>query len=151
MKTSLGTVLGFRSALSLMLPATLLLTGCGGGQDLAPLSGTVEFKGKPLEFGYVILKPTNGGPVARGEIQPDGTFEMSTDGKKGATVGSNSVRITCYTGQDPSKASATDGEGRVMLGKSVIPEDYSRFSSSQISVEVKPGENPPFPIKLVAY
>jgi hypothetical protein len=114
---------------------------------LAPFTGSVSYKGKPLAFGGVTMQPHRGGAIARGVIQSDGTFTMTTDGEPGAPIGANSVRVTCFTSQKPG-AAATSRGGELSLGDSLIPERYSRFSSSGLTVEVKPGSNEPYVIEL---
>jgi hypothetical protein len=108
----------------------------------------VTYNGKPLTFGGVTMQPVRGGAIARGVIQPDGSFTMTTDGKPGAPIGMNSVRVTCFTSQKPG-APASNRGGEASLGDSLIPERYSRFSSSGLTVEVKPETNEPYAIKLV--
>ena len=80
--------------------------------------------------------------------QPDGTFVMKTsDGKEGAAVGVNSVRVTCFTGQKPgANAQRTDEEAS--LGRSLIPHHYNQFSSSGLSVDVQAESNEPFLIEM---
>jgi hypothetical protein len=114
---------------------------------LAPFSGSVTYKGKPLAFGGVTMQPVRGGAIARGVIQPDGTFSMTTDGEPGAPIGANSVRVTCYTSQKPGAVAANPG-GELSVGDSLIPERYARFSSSGLTVEVKPEKNEPYVIEL---
>jgi len=127
----------------LVCGALCVVAGCTDrSARLAPFSGTVTYKGKPLEFGGVTMQPVRGGSISRGVIQPDGTFEMTTDGEPGAPIGTNSVRVTCYTSQKPGAAAATR-EGELSVGASLIPERYARFSSSGLTVEVKPGGNEP--------
>ncbi|MCA9240185.1 MAG: hypothetical protein KDA37_08300 [Planctomycetales bacterium] len=123
------------------------LTGCGQQPTMAPFVGVVTYKGKLLEFGGVTMQPKGGGPVARGTIQPDGTFSVETDGKPGAMIGTHRVRVTCYTSQRPGATTAsTDGE--MSLGKPLIPEHYSNFSSSGLEVEVMPEGNQRVSIQL---
>lgn len=121
------------------------MAGCGKSVETGTLSGKVTFKGKPLEFGSVMMQPKAGGPVARGTIGPDGTYSMTIDGEPGAPIGVNNVRVTCYTGQRPG---ANSGGGEASVGDSLIPERYTRFSSSGLEVEVKPGENATYDIPL---
>src|SRR5262249_10644587 len=55
------------------------LAGCGGKY---PVRGTVTYDdGTPVTKGLVIFERVGGGPpvTARGEIQPDGRYELSTD------------------------------------------------------------------------
>lgn len=58
------------------------LTGCGSSSmPTYPAGGKVIFPdGRPLEGGRVELRSVNAAnnPVARGEVQPDGTFRLST-------------------------------------------------------------------------
>ena len=110
-------------------------------------SGSVTYKGKPLEFGSVTMQPVRGGAISRGVIQSDGSFAMTTNGKPGAPIGTNSVRVTCYTSQKPGAAAASAG-GELSVGKSLIPERYAGFSSSGLTIEVKAGKNEPYAIQL---
>jgi hypothetical protein len=134
-----------RSGLVPLIVLSLSVVGCGDRVEVGTLSGKVTYKDKPLEFGSVMLQPVGGGPVARATIQPDGTYSIAIDGKAGAPVGVNKVRVTCYSGQRPGAASTT---GEASIGDSLIPEHYTKFSSSGLEVEVKAGENPPYNIEL---
>jgi hypothetical protein len=58
-------------------------SGCGiagGGKapDLIPVKGKVTYKGKPLTKGKVTFEPDGFGRPARGELQADGSFVLST-------------------------------------------------------------------------
>lgn len=79
----------------LIFSACLLFAGCGSGLDIAPTRGTISVKGEKLTHGRVMFMPIGGGQPAVGEIQPDGSFVMSTvDEGDGALVGEHSVQIT---------------------------------------------------------
>jgi hypothetical protein len=110
-----------------------LLVGCSDGPQLAPAKGVVTYNGEPLKFGGVMFQPEEGQP-ARAKIQPDGTFTMSTlkDGD-GAPVGKNKVRVTCHAGQNPE--TRDDGE-EGGLGELLIPQKYTIYSSSGLTVEI---------------
>jgi hypothetical protein len=60
--------------------ATLLVVcqGCGSSVDLAPCRGTVEYEGAPITTGKLLLTPTQKGPPALAQLQPDGSFEVAT-------------------------------------------------------------------------
>src|SRR5262249_18383635 len=54
--------------------------GCGN-QTCFPVSGTVTYKdGTPVTAGLVIFEPVNQKISARGEIKPDGSFQLGTHG-----------------------------------------------------------------------
>jgi hypothetical protein len=126
----------------------LLLTvvGCGDSRPLAPVHGQVLYNGKPLQFGGVTFQPPSGQP-ARATIGPDGKFTLTTPGEgEGGVIGTNQVRVTCYEGQSPDKKSAAGGEG--VLGKSLIPEHYTSYETSGLTVEIKAGQTEPVILKL---
>lgn len=128
--------------------AILVVVGCDRGPELTSLSGKVLLDGKPLAFGAVMLQPLGGGQPSSAQIQADGTFTMQTRGVgDGAALGVNAVRVTCYPGQKPN---ADTGDGELVLGSSLIPMEYTSFNMSGLTVDVKPGENPPFVIELMS-
>ena len=63
------------SGLLLIMLASL---GCDSGPTIVPVTGTVNFDKQPLKYGSVMFQPVGGGPVARGKIGSDGTFELTT-------------------------------------------------------------------------
>ena len=119
------------------------LVGCGGSDQLptGPVEGKVFYQGKPLEFGSVLFQP-KAGPPGRGQIQPDGSFVISTYGNgDGAILGLNKVRISCSETQDPNYQQVPT-EGEMAVGKSLIPKKYTRAETSGIEVDVKEENNP---------
>ena len=114
--------------LSLITFSTL---GCGpSGPKLVPASGVVLYEGKPLDSGSVMFQPAKG-PASRAKIQSDGTFVMSTRSEgDGATIGPQAVRVS-----KREKSSVSNG-GETVLGKSMIPEAYSNFKTSGITVDI---------------
>ena len=73
--------------------------GCGPAgrgtlPSLIPVKGKVTYKGKPLTEGRITFLPDYG-REAHGEIQPDGTFVLTTDKDgDGAVAGEHRVSIT---------------------------------------------------------
>lgn len=112
---------------------------------MVPVTGKVIYNGKPLEFGTVTFQPSHGQP-ARGDIQPDGTFTLSTYRlNDGAVLGKHKVRVACYESQRPGTVKAP---GETSLGKLLIPSKYTSFEQSGFSAEIHDGENPPLVFEL---
>ena len=126
-----------------LLVASVALTGCGGDRiPVAPVEGKVLYHGKPLKFGTVTFQPA-AGPLATGEIGPDGVFRLSTYGNKdGAVVGMHKVAVSCFEAPPPPEPGTEPG-----LGKLLIPERYLNSASSGLNAEVK-ARNEPFEFVL---
>jgi hypothetical protein len=135
-------------AISLALVALSATGGCGSGKlPVAPAKGQVFYQGKPLEFGSVMFQPS-AGPPARGIIQPDGSFQLSTYGANdGAIIGLHQVRVACFESQRPAGSAPPAGKGEAGVGRSLIPAKYSNLDTSELLVEVK-AANEPFVLNL---
>ena len=130
---------------ALLLVALLFACGCDQGPVVVPITGKVTYNGKPLEFGSVTFQPSKGQP-ARGEIQPDGTFTLSSYAPgDGAVIGTHKVRIACYSSQRKTDQPVV---GEQSLGKLLIPRKYTLFDYSGLTAEVKPEDNSPFEFNL---
>jgi hypothetical protein len=115
------------------------LAGCGGGKS--PVRGTVTLDdGSPLPKGMVVFERSGGGAAitARGEIQPDGHYELSTD-KPGDGVPPGKYRVLINS-----------------MDLSDVPDEkknlpfaikYLKFETSGLEYEVKSGQND-YQIKL---
>ena len=65
----------------LLVAATALAAGCGGGDDAIQVTGVVSnADGSPLQFesGMVLFQPDGAGQSASGGVEPDGSFTMMT-------------------------------------------------------------------------
>lgn len=122
-----------RRATALALSIALVV-GCSRGPATAKVAGSVTLDGKPLSFGSVMFQSATGEQPARGDIQPDGAFTLTTF-KPGdsAIVGSHRVRVVCYSSQDPAKK----GQGAMgdSLGTLLIPERYTSPGASGLTAE----------------
>lgn len=121
--------------------SAVLIAGCGGpAQVVSPVKGRVMYQGKPVPYGQVMFQPETGDP-ARGEIQPDGSYVLTTYAPgDGATIGKNYVRITSIPAQRPEAASQAV-KGELSSVGSTIPPKYSHFRTSGIEVVVQAGTN----------
>ena len=133
---------------NLALLAAILLAGCGSQQlPVAPAKGQVFYQGKPLEFGSVMFQPT-AGPPARGIIQSDGTFELSTYGKNdGAIIGQHKIRVACVESQRGQNGGAPRLGDAPGADRQLIPAKYFHFDSGGLTAEVK-ASNEPFVLTL---
>ncbi|HZW30350.1 MAG TPA: hypothetical protein VFF52_06545, partial [Isosphaeraceae bacterium] len=73
--------------------------GCGSGSaakgSLIPVKGKVTYKGQPMTKGMVRFEPDGYGRMASGQLQPDGTFELTTlKPGDGVVAGEHQVFIT---------------------------------------------------------
>src|SRR5262245_62732384 len=81
---------------ALLLVAAL---GCGGGAEekRAAVGGQVFYRGRPLAGGTIVFAPDPGhgarGPLAWGEVGPDGRYSLRTGEKPGAVVGWHRVTV----------------------------------------------------------
>jgi hypothetical protein len=126
-------------------PAIFLLTllcvvGCGSKSDveMGQVEGIVTLDGKPVTSGKVLFQP-QAGRGGSGAIQSDGTFVIGTYGEAdGAVIGEHKVAVVAFppgrvTGQAPS------GQSKPI--KPLVPERYLAAGTSELTFEVKPGDN----------
>lgn len=115
-----------------------VFAGCNRGPAMAPVSGKVTYKGQPLKHGNILFQPSVG-PPAKGEIGPDGSFTLSTYKKNdGAVLGKHRVQVICV---DPQAKPANPDE-ETPSARSLIPDKYSNYVTSEITVEVAMGGGP---------
>jgi hypothetical protein len=122
----------------LCIAAFIGALGCSGEKsDLAPVRGKVLLNDQPMEFGRVMTVPQAGRGSA-GEIQPDGTFMLTTnDDGDGAAIGVHKVAVTTMTTAPVADPEAVGAESQV-------PARYSNPETSKLTIEVKAdGENSP--------
>jgi hypothetical protein len=139
-----------RLATLLGLCAFLALAGCGKGDlKLVPVEGTVTVGGKSLTTGVVTFwsegEPEGSKKVAPiGNIGPDGSYKMTTNGKDGAPVGRYKVTVSTMMPPGSDVPDITGGGGKKpppMETSSVkIDSRYISLKTTPLKVEVS--ENP---------
>lgn len=127
---------------NLSAAATLMFTmsalGCGDSTPkVVPVRGKVTLNGQPLSTGRVMTLPTMG-RGAGGEINADGTFELTTpDFGKGAAPGVHKVAVQAYDNAGVANLETA-------AGKSLVPERYGNPATSGLMINVTAdGENAP--------
>ncbi len=124
--------------------AVVSLTGCSDrGLSTASVRGNVEFDGKPLSTGLVFFVPQRG-RMGRGEIQEDGSFEISTykaDSGDGAILGQTLIGVvSTFADNSEKKMNRYDQIYGGPKG-SLIPEVFNSPEDSGLKYDVKAGTN----------
>lgn len=135
----------------LAVPLGILMSGCDSGPVMVPVTGSIVYKGKTLEYGSVMFQPVgvDGAMPARGKIESDGTFRLhTTKPGDGVVVGKSQVRVTAFAAQREEAAGNQHQE--MALGKSAVPRRFQNFSTSGIVVDVTPDMPLPITIDLDA-
>lgn len=121
-----------KSRLVVLIPCVFLgFSGCGSAppaaisnQTTIPVKGVVTIKGRPVAQGSISFEPENGGREANGNIE-NGTFVLSTfQNEDGAVAGLHRVAV----------------KGAAGGKKDPIPVKFHNYSSSGITIEVKPDQ-----------
>jgi hypothetical protein len=116
----------------LSLCAVGAVVGCDSGKfQTAPVTGSVTLDGAPVTRGAVMFVP-EAGRAARGVIQSDGTFTLTTyqDGD-GALVGPHKVSV--FFALDETMSADE-------MRKFRLPAKYAQPASSGLTCDVKSGE-----------
>jgi hypothetical protein len=119
----------------------LLALGCdSGSSSYVPVTGKVTFKGAALHSGTIVFSPDVqrgcGGLPARAEIQPDGSFTLSTGDQPGSSPGWH--RVTIVALEPPAALPA--GEA-FAIPHSLLPEKYRDPELSGLACEVRSGDD----------
>ena len=133
--------------------ALLSIAGCSGANHpaTAPVSGTLKYKGSPVEGATVIFSPAAGGRPATGHTDAQGHYALSMfDENDGAVPGDYQVTVAK---SEIARPTMTDTERNTYIqdhqgvpppqapSKSLLPEKYLSVSSSDLKATVKPGDN----------
>lgn len=120
-------------ALALVALISCALTGCSDQLRTYPVSGKVQFTtGGPVHVGSVELKSRTHAVQARGQIQADGNFTLTTynDGD-GAVAGTHDCVVVQFV-----MAEGMTGHKPSTIG--VVDRRYASYSTSGLTVEISP-------------
>ena len=148
----------------------LVLLGCGAGGEIerpetVAVSGSVLYKGKPVEGAQVSFMTSGAPRPASGVTDAEGKFELSTfEPKDGAIIGTHVITISKAapgSGAAASSAAPSD-DPSAMLGdytaaadsdfqdsKALLPTKYASAGTSPLQEEVKKGAPNSFVFELV--
>lgn len=128
-----------------MLGALALVVSSGCGSDspkTVPVTGTISYNGQPLTSGTVMLIPQEGGYGATGQIQADGTFQLTSfKPNDGAAPGTYKVTVQVFPdesagGGELGLPGAEFGAGQ----KPPIPLGYGDPATTKLSAVINDGE-----------
>ncbi len=125
----------------LVLLAVVMLAGCGSGQPLGQVTGTVTLDGQPLGNVLVIFAPSRGSESQSsrsvGISDAAGKFELKTeDGSLGALVGAHRVVVEDLAVADAPR----DDEGSILaMPPNRVPERYRSALTTTATADVKSG------------
>ncbi len=129
---------GLTALFYLFLTPLVLLTGCNQDSKVGQVHGTVRLDGKPLTTGTVRFVP-EAGRAATGRIDSDGTFTLGTyHDSDGALIGAHKVAIVAFEAGEYDRPAY---ELRNQKSKSLVPERFMSVGTSDLTFEVKPGDN----------
>lgn len=128
----------------------VLLPGCGGDADMAPVTGMVTLDGEPVPNAVVTFMPSKGGLPSTGQTDPDGGFRLKMPkGDDGAPIGRHLVSVIARQTQDAPTPQGGNEEMASLQGygpryrkpksRSLVPTRYSKFETSGLEFEVKAG------------
>ena len=123
------------------------LGGCSGDPNMPKLvkvHGKVTYNGKPLDGGRVVFTPVAGkggetGQNATGEIDSDGTYELTTfNTGDGAILGQHVVTVVSREKREIPKPDA-NSHIKYELPKSLTPAKYATADKSPLRCTVVEG------------
>jgi hypothetical protein len=140
-----------RYAIAVVTGFCVLLGGCGPATvrpKVAPVSGKVTQKGKPLTGGEVMFTHSGGpegeaGHVATGQIEEDGSYRLTTfNTGDGAVLGKHKVTVVARETADLRKMNEMkNGTIAYKLPKSLVPPKYTKVDSTPLTYTVEDKSN----------
>ena len=117
-----------------LMSGLVLAAGCGSSDPRLAISGTVQFKGKPLDQGRIEFHPPDNKGTMSGAEVVNGKYAFPRT--TGLAPNTYEVRIFSYD-EKGQKLEAVPGEPGIGF-KERIPRKYNL--DSKLKAEVKPGQ-----------
>jgi hypothetical protein len=137
-----------------------LLAGCGQGTSLQRATGTVRYKGQPVEGAIVTFRCEQQSKIATGTTDMEGRFELSTySAGKGAVAGKHKVTVTKFSAPAGVSNVSTMEEMVAAANKpksassdkpaNQLPKRYENVETSLLEFDVSSSGTNDFKIELV--
>ncbi len=112
-----------------------LIAGCGGGNKMVQVSGSVAVDGKPAEGAALLFFPSGDGPVATATCNAEGKYKLVCEGEPGIPLGSYSVAIRW---PDPSvkPTAAQKMTGMFDEGPDLLKGKYDSKQKTTLKAEI---------------
>lgn len=126
----------------------LMGTGCSveEGEPKHPVTGTVVWKGKPVEGAIVAFTPATGGAPASAVTDATGVFRLTTKvSGDGAVAGEYSVTVAKYqsTVDEPTPAPSADAKADPFDITNEYPTGYDEMEESELAAAISKNLLPP--------
>lgn len=121
---------------------SVLIMGCHGSEPVTPtgkVAGKVTVKGQPVTAGTVNFDLKAGGYGTSAKLEATGSFSFSD----GIPVGVYTVSVS-----PPEEMPVGPGETPKPRTPFHVPEKYRSAPTSDLTAEVKAGDNPPLTLDL---
>jgi hypothetical protein len=127
----------------------LLLTGCNT-EPRGTLTGHVTKNGEPVTQAMVLFENAAEGRSINISVDETGSFKAMSEGKAGLPPGTYqvAVRPDAFASSDQPPPLVEAGASSTTEASTTIPKKYQDPATSEISVTVVEGENPPLEIEL---
>ena len=138
----------------------LVMTGCGAGsdprhKDLVPASGTVSYKGEPVEGATIIFYHEDASIQGGSTIsEADGKFALRTFSGLGALPGNYKVTVVkeeVLNPLSPEEIERLEREDKVpppLQIKSHLPQKYRLKTSTPLDITIPAGGNKEIKLEL---
>jgi hypothetical protein len=115
----------------------IFLIGCGSNEFGSTVKGVVTLDGKPITPGLVTFAPEDPSAVpAVSDLDPNGSFELTTNKKPGLAPGNYRVAIQAFRPPD-----IPEGQRTMTPSEPLVPEKYFDVNTSGLEFTVEPGAN----------
>lgn len=115
--------------------------GCRpSGPEIVPVSGVVNYQGKPVAKLFLNFMPENGRP-SWGVTDQDGRFTLHFDREhEGALVGEHKVFVQFRPSSPSEENEVVSGKRTIHPAQKTIEAKYGRMETTPIKVAVKRNE-----------
>lgn len=148
-RSLLNDLVSRRSRWTRLAFLSLIVAHCGCGRSdgrIAPVSGTVTYRGSPVANAAVVFAPLSGDRGSEGLTNADGVYLLSTF-KTGDGTWIGEHRVAIISRGPPQRPppghplNALPADDRWLPGKPLVPERYLDVSGSPLTAKVVAGRN----------
>ncbi|MFM8274846.1 MAG: carboxypeptidase-like regulatory domain-containing protein [Gemmata sp.] len=140
-----------RVAFGALLLALLAVTGCKEREPArGVVKGRVTLGDRPVTGATVFFENAQAGVGMNAPLDADGNYEVKSYRGAGLYPGVYQVAVVPGAIMEPGEELPLADKAKFARPKPAItiPERYHKTATSELSVEVKEGANPPFDFKL---